>query len=53
MAAAKFHILLALDEIAAYLESDRDTHKLCLDRRFRELGIIEPSPEPSPKEETL
>ena len=31
----------ALDEIADYLVSERDTHKV-LDRRFRELGIVEP-----------
>ena len=33
-----------LDEIAARLVSDRVTHGV-LDRKFRELGIIEPSPE--------
>ena len=40
----------ALDEIADYLVSDRDTHKV-LDRKFGELGIKEPIPEPSPEEE--
>ena len=39
----------ALDEIAEYLVSDRDTHKM-LDRKFAELGIKEPIPEPSPEE---
>ena len=40
----------ALDEIADYLVSDRDTHRV-LDRKFAELGITEPRPEPSPKQE--
>ena len=40
----------ALDEISDYLVSDRDTHKV-LDRKFGELGIKEPIPEPSPEEE--
>ena len=40
----------ALDEIADYLESDRDTHKV-LDRKFAELAITEPRPEASPTEE--
>ena len=40
----------ALDEIADYLVSDRDTHKV-LDRKFGELGIKGPIPEPSPEEE--
>ena len=39
----------ALDQIADYLVSDRDTHNV-LNRKFAELGIIEPNPEPSPKE---
>ena len=39
----------ALDEIADYLVSDRATNNV-LDRKFAELSIIEPSPEPSPKE---
>ena len=38
-----------LEEIAARLVSDRVTHGV-LDRKFRELGIVEPSPEPSPEE---
>ena len=37
----------ALGEVADYLVSDRDTHKV-LDRKFAELGIAEPIPEPSP-----
>ena len=41
----------ALDEIADNLVSERDTHKV-LDRRFRELGIVEPRLEPSSEEET-
>ena len=40
----------ALDEIAEYLVSDRDTHRV-LNRKFAELGISEQRPEPSPKEE--
>ncbi len=40
----------ALDEIADYLESDRDTHRV-LDRKFAELAITEPRPEASPTEE--
>ena len=40
----------ALDELAEYLVSDRDTHRV-LDRKFAELGIKEPMPKPSPKEE--
>ena len=40
----------ALDEIAGYMVSDRDTHRV-LDRKFAELGITEPIPEPSPEEE--
>ena len=40
----------ALDEIADYLVSDRDTHRV-LDRKFAELGITEPRPEPSGQEE--
>ena len=40
----------ALDEVADYLVSDRDTHRV-LDRKFAELGIKEPIPEPSPQEE--
>ena len=39
-----------LDEVADYLVSDRDTHKV-LDRKFAELGIKEPIPEPSSEEE--
>ena len=42
----------ALDEIAAYLVCERDTHKV-LDRKFEELGITEPRPEPSPREESF
>ena len=38
-----------LEEIAARLVSDRVTHGV-LDRKFRELGIVEPSPAPSPQE---
>ena len=41
----------ALDEVADYLVSDRDPDKV-LDRKFAELGIEEPIPEPSPEEET-
>ena len=40
----------ALDEVADYLVSDRDTHRV-LDRKFPELGIAEPIPDPSPGEE--
>ena len=40
----------ALDEIAGYMVSDRDTHRV-LDRKFAEFGITEPIPEPSPEEE--
>ena len=40
----------ALDEIADYLVSDRDTHRV-LDGKFAELGISEVRPEPSSKEE--
>ena len=40
----------ALDELADYLVSDRDTHKV-LDRRFAELEIEEPIPKPSEEEE--
>ena len=40
----------ALDEIADYLVSDRDTHRV-LDRKFAELGITEPRVEPSEKQE--
>ena len=40
----------ALDEIADYLVSDRNTNRV-LDRKFEELGIKEPTPEPSPEEE--
>ena len=39
----------ALDEMADYLVSDRDTHKV-LDHKFAELGISEPIPGPSPEE---
>ena len=39
----------ALDEIAEYLVSDRNTHRV-LDRKFAELGISEPRSEPSPQE---
>lgn len=38
-----------LEEIAGRLVNDRDTHSV-LDRKFRELNISEPSPEPSPQE---
>ena len=41
----------ALDELADYLVSERDTHRV-LDRKFAELGIMEPTPEPSPEETT-
>ena len=40
----------ALEEIAEYLVSDRDTHR-DLDRKFADLGITEPRPASSPKEE--
>ena len=40
----------ALDELAEYLVSDRDTHRV-LDRKFAELGIVETRPEPSPEQE--
>ena len=36
-----------LEEIAVRLVSDRVTNSV-LNRKFRELGIVEPSPEPSP-----
>ena len=42
----------ALDEIAAYLVNDRDTHKV-LHRKFAELAISEPTPQPSPEEEAF
>ena len=38
-----------LEEIAVRLVSDRVTNGV-LDRKFGELGIVEPSPEPSPQE---
>ena len=38
-----------LEEIAERLVSDRVTHSV-LDRKFRELRIVEPAPEPSPQE---
>ena len=41
----------ALDEIAEFLVSDRDIHKV-LDRKFAELRITEPRPASSPKEES-
>ena len=38
-----------LDEIADRLVNDRVTHGV-LERKFRELGIVEPTPKPSPQE---
>ena len=38
-----------LEQIADRLVSDEATHSV-LDRKFRELSIVEPSPEPSPEE---
>lgn len=42
----------ALDEIAAYLVNDHDTHRV-LDRKFAELAITEPTPQSSPREEVF
>ena len=39
-----------LEQIAERLVNDRNTHRL-LDRKFAELHISEPSPEPSPEEQ--
>ena len=39
-----------LEQIAERLVNDRDTHRV-LDRKFSEIHISEPSPEPSPEEQ--
>ncbi len=42
----------ALDEVATYLVSERNTHRV-LDRKFAELSIEEPVPEPSQQEKAF